>query len=181
MILQKPIVFVDVETTGLDPSVHEIIELGAVVAKMKDGVLTVTDQLDVKIIPEHIEQADPQALRVNGYNEADWLFAVELSEAMKSFVQKTQGAVFIAHNATFDWAFIDTALKKTRIEHSLHYHRLDTISIAFGLLSQSESDINRFSLRALCEHFQIDNTRAHSAFSDAYATYELFKKLLKLS
>jgi DNA polymerase-3 subunit epsilon len=179
MILEQPLAFVDIETTGIDRDVHEIIELGVVVAKLKDDTLVITDQLDVKIKPEHIETAEPTALRVNGYNDADWLFAASLSDAMRTFAEKTEGAVFVAHNLTFDYGFVETALKRSGIENKLHFHKLDTISIAFALLKDNE-DINKLSLRALCQHFLIENKKAHSAFADAYATYEVFKKLLNL-
>jgi DNA polymerase III epsilon subunit family exonuclease len=179
MILQQPLAFIDVETTGIDLETHEIIELGVVIAKRKDGALTVTDQLEVKIAPLHIERADPTALRINGYNDADWLFAVSVQDAMRSFVEKTAGAVFVAHNALFDYGFIQAALKHTGLESQMHFHKIDTISLALGVLHDTE-DINRFSLGALCEYYGIENKRAHSAYADAYATYELFKKLLKL-
>jgi DNA polymerase-3 subunit epsilon len=179
MILSQPLAFIDVETTGFDSETAEIIELGVVIAKMKEGVLVVTDQLDVKIRPEHIEQADPQALRVNGYNEADWLFAVDLKDAMKTFADKTDGAIFVAHNLTFDYSFISQAFKKTGIENKMHYQKLDTITLAFGMLKDND-DMNKLSLKALTEFYGIENKKAHSAFADTYATYELFKKLMGL-
>src|SRR5689334_11102429 len=111
MILEQALAFVDIETTGTDRDVHEILEIGVVVARMKDGVLAVTGELDLKIQPKHIETAEAAALRINGYNEADWLFAVSLEEAMRVFVEKTKGAIFLAHNITFDFPFIEKALK----------------------------------------------------------------------
>jgi DNA polymerase-3 subunit epsilon len=179
MILQQPLAFIDVETTGFDSDVAEIIELAVVITKMKDGELVVIDQLDVKIRPEHIERADAQALRINGYNEADWLFAVSLGDAMKSFAEKTEGAVFVAHNVTFDYSFIKEAFKTTGIENKMHYQKLDTISIAFAMLHNND-DMNKLSLKALTEYYGIENKKAHSAFADTYATYELFKKMFNL-
>jgi len=178
-MLQQSLAFIDVETTGLDRDKHEIIELGVVIAKMKDGVFTVVDELDVKIHPERIEDAEPQALRVNGYDEAEWLFAVSLDDAMKTFSEKTDGCIFVAHNLTFDYGFIESAFKKTGAENKMHYHKLDTIALAFGILHTND-DIGKLSLRALCEKYGIENKKAHSAFADAYATYEVFKKLMNL-
>lgn len=179
MILEQSLAFVDIETTALGRDKGEIIELGVVVAKMKDGVLTVIDELDLKIQPKHIETAEPQALRINGYNEADWLFAVSLEEAMKAFVQKTKGAIFMAHNITFDYPFIEEALQKTGIEHEMHFQKIDTLSLAFGVL-HTTNDMGKLSLRMLCEKYGIDNKKAHSAFADAYALYEVFKKMMNL-
>jgi DNA polymerase-3 subunit epsilon len=179
MILQQPLAFIDIETTGLDYEKGEIIELGVVIAELRDGALTVTDEIDLKIAPKHIETADAQALRINGYNEAEWIFAVSIEEALKLFVERTAGAVFVAHNITFDYGFIEANLRRYGIEHKMHYHKLDTLALAFGVL-QNNDDMGKLSLRALCEKYGIENKKAHSAFADAYATYEVFKKLLNL-
>jgi DNA polymerase III epsilon subunit family exonuclease len=178
-MLTHNLAFIDIETTGLDRDTHEIIELAVVIAKMKEGQLIVVDQLDLKIQPKNIENADPQALRINGYNPADWLFAVTLEEAMKEFAKKTEGAIFVAHNITFDYGFVENALKKTSIENKMHFHKIDTISLAFGILHTND-DLGKLSLRVLCEKYGIENKKAHSAFADAYATYEVFKRLMNL-
>ncbi len=179
MILEETLAFVDIETTALDRMNGEIIELGVVIAKMKDGQLAVTDTLDVKIQPKHIETADPQALRINGYNEADWLFATSLEDAMKAFVLKTKGAIFLAHNITFDYPYIEKALIDIDLAHDMHFHKIDTLSLAAGIMHLND-DIGKLSLRSLCEKYGIENKKAHSAFADAYATYEVFKKLMNL-
>lgn len=179
MLLEQPLAFVDVETTGTDPDKHEIIELGVVVARLKGDTLEVVDTLDIKITPTRLHDAEDIALRINGYNEADWLFATSLPDAMKVFAKKVDGAVFVAHNMTFDHSFIDRAFKTTGIENTMHFQKLDTISLAFGVLHNAD-DLGKLSLKALCEQFGIENKKAHSAFADTYALYEVFKKLLKL-
>ncbi len=179
MILQQTLAFVDIETTGLDSDIHEIIELGVVFARIKDGELVVVDTLDIKIIPKNIEKADPIALRVNGYDEADWLFALDIKDAIKIFSEKSEGTVFLAHNLLFDYSFIQKAFKNNNIENKLHFQKIDTLSMAFGIL-QNQNDLGKLSLRYLCEKFEIENKKAHSAFADAYALYGVFKKLLNL-
>jgi DNA polymerase III epsilon subunit family exonuclease len=178
-MLNQTLAFIDIETTGLDRDIHEIIELAAVITKMKDGELVVIDQVDFKIQPQHIETAEPQALRINGYNPADWLFAVSLEDAMKEFAKKTDGAVFVAHNITFDYGFVETAFKKTGLEDKMHFYKLDTLSLAFGILHTTD-DPGKLSLRVLTEKYGVENKKAHSAFADAYATYEVFKKMMNL-
>lgn len=180
-MLKQPIAFVDVETTGLNQDIHEIIELGATIARIRDdGSFEMTDRVDFKITPKNITLADPQALRVNGYNEGDWLFACSLEEAMKDFAKKTEGCIFAAHNLVFDYAFVQKAFEKTGIENKMHFHKMDTISLAFGVLHNQGDDLGKYSLRVLCEKYGIENKHAHSAFADSYATFEVFKKLLKL-
>lgn len=178
-MLNQTFAFVDIETTGLDRDKHEIIELAVVLAELKNDALEVVGELDLKISPKRIQDAEPQALRINGYNEADWLFAISLEDAMREFAKKTEGAVFIAHNATFDYGFIESAFKQTGIENKMHYHRLDTLSMAFAIL-HGNGDVGKLSLKALCERYGIENKKAHSAFADTYALYEVFKKMMNL-
>ena len=177
--------FIDVETTGLDIDKHEIIQLGVVLVsqnwlsggKSSAPVFEILEEFELKIKPERIQDAEPVALRVNGYNPADWVFAYTLEEAMKMFSSKTADAIMVGHNVAFDFGFIEKAFKKTGLLNKMHYHKLDTISMAFAKLYRNE-DVDRFSLQYLCDYFHIENKNAHTALSDARATFELYKKLL---
>ncbi len=180
---KQNLAFVDIESTGLDPDRHEIISIGCVLVSQdwsgdKPSFETI-EEFELKIKPEKIENADKVALRVNGYNEADWVFGYNLMEAMKIFAEKTVDMIMVGHNVAFDYLFIDKAFHITGIPNKMHYHKLDTISIAFAKL-HTDKDIDRFSLRNLCEHFGIENKNAHTALSDSRATFELYKKLMSL-
>ena len=61
----------------------------------------------------------------------------------------------------------------------MHYHKLDTISIAWAKF-HNDKDFEHFSLREMCERFGIKNEHAHTALSDARATFELYKKLMRI-
>lgn len=174
--------FVDIETTGLDPEKHEIIELAIVLVRQKGDKgddFEVIEEFEVKIKPEHIGTADPQALKVNGYDPSQWVFANTLSEAMKAFGEKTKDAIFVAHNMAFDYSFIDKAFKQTGIENQMFYAKLDTISMAYAKLHANPM-VEKFRLQKLCEHFGVENPKAHSALSDTRALFEVYKHLMKL-
>jgi len=168
--------FIDIEYTGLDVFKHEIIEIGCVIITPK---LKVIEKFELKIKPEHIENADPTALKINHYNKTDWKFAYTLEEAIKIFSKKVKDCIMVGQNVSFDSSFLEYAFAKTKIKNSMHYHKLDTISIAWAKLNKKKS-ITHFSLREMCLYFGIENKNPHSALSDAYATYELYKKLMKL-
>src|SRR3989344_6761152 len=171
-------VFLDVETTGFDPYRHEIIELGCVVAIQDERKLWhVVNEVEIKVKPERIEDADPQSLRVNGYDAGNWIFAHSLQEALKELNNKAKDAIMVAHNVSFDHAFIDRAFRITKLESALHYQKFDTLSIAFAKLHK-DPDVKNWSLRALCDYFGIVNKNAHTALADARATYEVFKELM---
>jgi len=179
MALRK-LVFLDVETTGFDPIKHEIVELGAVIVEPQGSYqnLKVLHELDIKVKPTRIEDADPGALRVNGYDEAQWMFAHDLKEVMQELSAKAKGCSIVAHNISFDWSFIQRAYDVTGVENTMHYQKLDTLSMAFIKL-RKDPDLSNLSLRALCEYFGVVNTNAHTALADTRATVEVFKGLMK--
>ena len=176
----KKLAFVDIETTGFDVEKQEIIEIGVVIVNQNNGVLgDVVEEFEIKIQPEKIENADPEALSINGYNEADWMFAVSLKQAMELFAEKTKDAIFVAHNVAFDYAFIAKAFATTGVENKMFYAKMDTISFAYAKFHKQE-DAPRMSLKALCEYFGIENERAHTALADTRATVEVYRKLLEM-
>ena len=168
--------FIDIETTGLVPATHEVIEIGAVIT---DPDFNVIEEFEIKIKPERIEMADLVALKVNQYQESEWASARPLPEAMEIFSQKIKDCIMVGHNVAFDFGFLDYAFAKVGIPNTLHYHKLDTVSIAWAKLHR-EPDLDHFSLRELCLRFGIKNERAHTGLSDARATFELYKKLMEL-
>lgn len=168
--------FIDIETTGLNVMEHEVIEIGCVITTPK---LKVIEKFELKIKPENIENADPIALKIVHYDSANWKSGHTLQNAMKFFSKKVKDCIMIGQNVSFDSGFLEYAFLKTKLKNNMHYHKLDTISIAWAKLHK-KPNITHFSLRELCQHFDIENKHPHSALSDAYATYELYKKLMKL-
>ena len=168
--------FIDIETTGLNLLEHEIIEIGCVLTTPR---LKVIEEFELKIKPKHIENADPVALKVNHYNEQSWESAISLEEATRIFSEKVADCIMVGHNVAFDAGFLEYAFNITEMANTMHYHKLDTISLAWAKLHK-DPDVEHFSLRELCARFNIENERAHSALPDARATYELYKKLMKL-
>jgi len=180
---RRDLAFIDVETTGFDPVTQEVVEIGCIIME-RDPTdptkLTLVEEIDMKVKPDHIETADPGALRVNGYNEADWIFAYTQQQAFQLLADKTKGCVFVAHNVAFDWNFVDTSFRRLGIEHGFERNKLDTLSIAYAKFSGNNSDIRHLSLRSLCEHFEIKNEKAHSALPDVRAMIEIYKKLMAM-
>ena len=118
-------------------------------------------------------------MKINHYDEELWESAYDLEKAMKILSKKVKDCIMVGQNVAFDSGFLEYAFAKNKITNSMHYHKLDTISIAWAKLHH-EPDLEHFSLRELCKRFGIENERAHSALPDARATYELYKKLMEL-
>ena len=168
--------FIDIESTGLNVMKHEIIEIGCVITTPK---LKIIEKFELKIRPEHIEDADPIALKVIHYDSLNLVSAYTLENAIKILSKKVKDCIMIGQNVSFDSGFLEHAFAQTKLKNSMHYHKLDTISIAWAKLHKKKS-ITHFSLREMCKYFGIENKNPHNALSDAYATYELYKKLMKL-
>ncbi len=176
----KKLAFIDIETTGFDVEKQEIIEIGVVIMNQKDGVLgEMVEEFEIKIQPEKIENADAEALAMNGYNEAEWMFAVSLKQAMEMFAEKTKDCVMVAHNVAFDYSFLAKAFATTGVENKMFFAKIDTISFAYAKLHKVP-DAPRLSLGALCDYFGIENERAHTALADTRATVEVYRKLLEM-
>ena len=168
--------FVDIETSGLSVLEHEIIEIGCIVTDYK---LKIIYEFEIKIKPEHIKTADPTSLKINHYNEDKWEKSISIIEALKIFSEKTKDCIMVGQNIAFDSGFLEYNFAKLKIKNTLHYHRLDTISIAWAKLHRDKK-IEHYSLREMCKHFNIKNEHPHSALPDAHATYLLYKKLMRL-
>jgi DNA polymerase III alpha subunit (gram-positive type) len=174
--------FIDTETTGTDPERHEIIELAVIIARQvpregKGPMLEIIEECEWKIKPEHMERAEEQALRVNGYNEVDWMFALDRKKVMEEFSKKTQSCTFVSHNLVFDYGFVQKALAETQVENRMHYAKIDTISLAFARLYDAPQ-ADKFSLRFLCELLKVENTKAHTALADTRALVQVYRKLM---
>lgn len=106
-ILKKidKLVIVDIETTGLDSALNEIIEIGAIkVEKYKE----ITDAFQILITPSCIIPGN--ITRITGITQ-EMLDreGISLSRAMNDFLLFTQDLPLIAYNAGFDMSFLRKA------------------------------------------------------------------------
>ena len=191
----REISFLDGEFTGLNPFQHEMVWMGVIKVRqerLEDGSFKFTElsEIDLKLKPSHIETADPDALKVFGYSEDEWKDAPSQKEGLeilKEYVfdldeepPATNWAILGGHNIHYDSLFISQAYNDAGIYFRSNKYAIDTHSIASALLF-GRDDIRSLSLSGLCEFFGIENEKAHTALSDARATYEVYKRLLEFA
>jgi DNA polymerase-3 subunit epsilon len=82
--------------------------------------------------------------------------------------------VFVAHNAPFDWSFINAELLRTT-GRALLGERLCTVRLARKIVPEVRSR----SLDSLCYYFNVPNEARHRAFGDARATAIIFRRMLE--
>jgi len=181
MVKEKHLIFLDTETTGLNPDVHEIIELAWIITDLN---LNKKSGHCYKINPENIENADYKALEINGYSKEVWnKEAIPLEKALREITKSIpfgERAIVIGHNVDFDLRFLRKAFKDLGVFCSLSYHRVDTLSLSVaykiagrGIVKESEN----FKLKTMADILEVDHKNTHTAMSDTEAVYEIFKEL----
>jgi DNA polymerase III epsilon subunit-like protein len=170
-----PVAFLDVETTGLDPKVHEIVEIAVVGL---DGQVL----LDTKVKPVNIGVATEEALKVNGYNEADWADAPTFDEIKDDVMAALKHKVVVGQNPQFDRNFVVEALARVGVEKAyrkVKRHTIDTITLAWEHLVPCGLD--RLNLEAECNFLGIplDRESRHGALPDAQAARTLYLMTLR--
>lgn len=177
--MKQKFAFIDIETTGLDVYRHEIISIGLLLVSQEDGLYEILEEREYKIKPMHIESSDLIALRVNKYNTEEWVDAISLRDALEDLASRTRDAFMVGHNVVFDYLFLDKAFKEHNITNTMHYHLLDTISLAYAKTTPEDQDLRKYSLYHLSHKFGIRNEEPHHALSDTRTTFEIFKKIME--
>ena len=131
---------IDVETTGLVPGYHEMIDLGLVMTDL-DG--RVVDSLFIRVQPDHPERTSEGARRVNGFDPAKWRqhgalgsgATVDTIVAFHRRVAGTRPVLLVAFNSQFDAAFLDHLFRarESTWRTLYHYFVLDIPSMAWSM------------------------------------------------
>lgn len=157
-------VVIDLETTGLNPKLDKIIEIGAVKVRNGEAVEHFATFVNPgKGLPERI-------VEITGITDQDVKNAPYIEEVFADFLAFVGDDILLGHNLIFDFSFV----KKAAVNQKISFERngVDTLRIARRFLTNLESK----NLGFLCNHYQI-HLDAHRAYNDAYATHLLYQKL----
>ncbi len=162
---------VDVETTGGSArSGHRVTEIAVV--PVDNGVV---GEPWVRLVnPERAIM--PAVISLTRITQEMVRRAPRFRDVADEVVGRLHGRVFVAHNATFDWGFVNAELERAR-GVSLNGDRLCTVKLARTLLPR----IKRRSLDHMAFHFGLDIVQRHRAADDAHATARLLLRLLGLA
>jgi len=169
--MKIPIIFIDIETTGLDPDYHEIIEI-ACIRIDNIGQETV---YHTKVQPLNIETANPKALEINGYRSKDWRGAPAPAEVAAKLESFLEGCLLVGHNIKFDVAFIYELLN--RHAKLIRYDRrlIDTIVLAHEHLSFC--GLESLSMDSIRTFMHWSKADSHTALKDCRDVQRLFYRL----
>lgn len=165
-----PFAVVDLETSGFSTRRHRILQLGMVVVEA-DG--TEVDRWSTLVrLRWPLQRVGPT--HVHGLRRRDLRAAPHLPEVLDEFAGRLDGAIFTAHNAEFDSAFLRRAARH-RADLPLE-PRLCTLTMS-RRLDPDRTQSHR--LADVCARYGVPLDRPHDALADAVATARILPHLLR--
>lgn len=157
---------VDIETSGGRAQVDKITEIAIYI---HDGE-KIVDEFSTLINPE--VYIPPFITRLTGINNEMVASAPKFYEVAKKIVLMTEGHLFVAHNAPFDYRFIQEEFK--RLGYNYQRQTMCTVRMSRKIIPGMGS----YSLGNLCQNLGITINNRHRAAGDALATTKLLELLL---
>jgi DNA polymerase-3 subunit epsilon len=152
----SPLAFLKLQTTGLDPQRHAIVEL---------AVLLV-DPRTLGIV------AEQTAYVADGVDHG----AIPLTTALADAVRLLEGATVAGHHVGFDWAFFEATCKRAGIRPPrIASAFVDTAVLAAPLVLRG--DVQGSSLSALAVHLGVTVPSFPTAFGQARLALECMRAL----
>lgn len=162
-------IVLDTETTGLDYTKERIIEFAAV--RLENG--KVKDTYQTLINPEqHIRKS---SIAIHGITEDMVADAPKESEVLEEILEFIGDAPIVAHNAIFDFSFLNEACKRV-FKKKFENERIDSQQ----MFKEICPDLDSHGLAALTEKFHVDLENHHRAMADAMGLALAYPKLKKL-
>lgn len=157
---------IDVETTGGAARYERITEIAIV---LHDGE-AVLDTFSTLINPER--SIPWNITQITGITDEMVAHAPRFFEVAKQIVEMTEGAIFVAHNVSFDYNFIREEF--ARLGYAYTRKQLCTVRLSRKVFPGLPS----YSLSNLKRHFEIYAERSHRALDDTLATVQIFERIL---
>lgn len=159
-------VVVDVETTGLSPTADRIVELAIVTI---DSAGTVIDEYATLLDPGR----DVGPTWVHRITNDAVAGAPEFADVAGELFARLDGAVVVAHNASFDEKFLEAELRRCGQPHP-QVPAVCTLALA----RRAALPTANYRLATCCAHYGISCVDAHSALGDTRSTASMLPLLL---
>lgn len=182
------ILYIDVETTGLDPKKHSIVQCSGII-EIDDAE---KERFDLCMRPRAGTEIDPKALKVIG-NTEDQLNDypgsvpqyVALCRTLGKYIKKFKREdkfFFAGYNAHFDMGFMRAwweAVGDVYFGSWFYFPPLDIMTIAANEMMDVRAEMKDFKLHTVCERLGLawDEESAHDAMYDVEKTMELHERL----
>ncbi|MFH0773617.1 MAG: 3'-5' exonuclease [bacterium] len=166
-MFDKSLAIVDVETTGMSARYHRVIEIAIIRiegSKIVDKFTTcINPQTSIPSFITHL----------TGISNQDVKNAPVFTDVKHKVKKFLKGATFVAHNAWFDYSFIQSELQRVNIP--FESKKCCTVRLSRRLFPEYKSH----SLAKLIERFGFGYEHRHRAYDDAYVLWQFLKKIKK--
>ena len=162
-VLEGPLVFVDIETTGVSYQRHRVIEVAVI--RVENGA--VIDSFSSLVDPE--SPLPPFITRLTGITEADLAGAPSFYDNAEELRVIMDGAVFVAHNVRFDYGF----LKREFVTAGRDFNPklLCTVRLSRALYPAERGH----KLQNLIDRCGLEVKSRHRAYDDAQAMWHFIQ------
>jgi DNA polymerase-3 subunit epsilon len=157
---------IDIETTGGSARLEKITEIAVY---LHDGK-QITGEFSTLVNPER--NIPYFITNLTGITNEMVEDAPKFYEIAKTIVELTEGRIFVAHNAKFDYSFVREEFRS--LGYNFKRNILDTITLSRKLFPGHRS----YSLGNICRDLNITINGRHRASGDAMATAILFDRLI---
>jgi DNA polymerase-3 subunit epsilon len=161
----------DTETTGLDPATGDrVIEIAAIELV---NLIPTGQTYHVVIDPERDVPAE--STRIHGFTAEMLRGKPKFAEVVAGFLDFLGGDPIVAHNAPFDFGFLDAELKKVGQAPLDRARMVDSLALAKKRFPGMPN-----SLDALCRRFGVDNSMrtSHNALLDVKLLAQVYLELM---
>lgn len=156
---------IDTETTGMRAEFSRIIDIAIIRVENGKVVKRYETLLNPRVsIPSFITT-------ITGLSDEDLLCAPTFEEVALEIQEVLSGAVFVAHNVSFDYSFVQKEFSRTGIEYRAP--KLCSVNLSRKIFPK----VKGHSLDAIIERFNISVKNRHRAMPDAGAVLSFFKKI----
>ena len=161
----EKLVFVDLETTGANPVSDRITEIGLVEVDAHGKATHWSSLVNPEIpIPAFIQS-------LTGISNEMVHRAPAFSALAEALYERLQGALFIAHNARFDYGFLRNAFSQAGF--TFRANVLCTVKLSRRLYPEH----NRHNLDSLIARHGLKPDARHRALADADVLWQLWQKI----
>lgn len=168
---------IDIETAGPIPVRYSMLSLGAcLVADPSNSIYLEFKPESMDYVPSAlaVSHLSMEALAADGLPLADGM--QQLVQWLDSVVGDDQMPIFTAHNAPFDWSFVNDAFHRSLGHNPFGHAALDIKAFAMGVLGSEWADT---SFRILAQRFLDHTELSHNALQDAQDQAIVFQGLLQ--
>ncbi|MCX6732644.1 MAG: 3'-5' exonuclease [Candidatus Roizmanbacteria bacterium] len=166
-MFDKSLAIVDVETTGMSARHNRVIEIAIIRIEGNKIADTFTTCINPEIhIPSFITH-------LTGISQKDVDGAPIFGKVKHKVKKILKGATFVAHNAWFDYSFIQNEFERVSIP--FESKRCCTVRLSRRLYPQYKSH----SLASVIDRCGFGYENRHRAYDDAFVVWQLLKKIKK--